>query len=97
ASYPFTLAALAISGFAGSSYGVLNQTLVFDATEPALFGRVMGIYMMSFSLFPVFSLPAGFAADRFGPALTAIGAGVVVIGFIMLVSLFNPSFRTLGE
>ncbi len=96
ASYPFVLLALAISGFAGSAYGVLNQTLVFDATEPALFGRIMGVYMMSFSLFPFVALPAGFAADHVGPALTAIGAGVIVAVFILVMALSNPSFRALG-
>ncbi|MSQ24596.1 MAG: MFS transporter [Chloroflexi bacterium] len=94
-SYPLTLVALAIAGFAGSAYGVLNQTLVFDATEPALFGRIMGIYMMSFSLFPVVSLPAGFVADRVGPAMAAVGAGGIVIAFVILMVLLNPSFGKL--
>ena len=95
ASYPFVLLALIISGFAGSAYGVLNQTLVFDATEPALFGRIMGVYMMSFSLFPLVSLPAGFAADHIGPALTAAVAGMIVVAFILGMGLFNPSLRSM--
>ncbi|MBI4213564.1 MAG: MFS transporter [Chloroflexi bacterium] len=94
-SFPFVLVALAVSGFAGSAFGVLNQTLVFDATDPALFGRIMGVYMMSFSLFPLVSLPAGFAADQIGAPLTAAGSGVIVVAFILAVALLNPSFRKL--
>ncbi len=94
-SFPLVLVALAVTGFAGSAYGVLNQTLVFAATDPSLFGRIMGVYMMTFSLFPLASLPAGFMADMIGAPLTAAGAGVVVAIFVLGVMLLNPTFRRL--
>lgn len=95
ASFPLVLVALAISGFAGSAFGVLNQTLVFASTDPALFGRIMGVYMMTFSLFPLASLPAGFVADMIGAPLTAAAAGIIVSVFIVAVAVLNPTFRKL--
>ena len=92
-SFPAELVLLGAMGLASSAYMVLNQGLLFSVMEPALFGRVMGVYMMAFSVFPLVGLPGGALADRIGGPLTALGVGVLLTVFMAAFLIFNSRFR----
>jgi len=79
-TYWISLALLAVVGATSQGYLTLNRMLVLLNTDRALYGRVMGIYMMTWSLMPVATLPMGALVDavgRFpGPGLGVSPAGV---------------------
>jgi MFS family permease len=77
-SYPLSLALLLLVGLAGNAYTALNSTLIMTATDRAYHGRVMSIYMMTWSLSPLASLPIGMLVDAFGAPATVAVFGVIV-------------------
>jgi MFS family permease len=91
--FPLSLLLVGLVGLAGNAYMSLNNTLVMMHTDQAYYGRVMSIYMMTFSLMPFSALPMGIVVDRWGaPAVVTIaGAGVLL--FIVAISLALPGVR----
>lgn len=85
-----SLALLVVVGFASQVYLTLNKTLVMLNTDRALYGRVMSVYMMGFSLMPVALLPMGAFVDSVGAPATIAAAGVLLVtitivgGFIQI-------------
>lgn len=94
-SYILGLAALLIVGAASAGYMSLNSTLVMDTAEPQYHGRVMSIYMLTFSLMPLSVLPVGALADAFGAPVTIGLGGVALVVVVMLYGLLHPSYRHL--
>lgn len=95
-SYYLALAALVVVGAASAGYMSLNSTLVMDTAEPQYHGRVMSIYMFTFSLMPLSVLPVGALADAFGAPITIGIGGVALAVVVMLFGLFHPSYRHLN-
>lgn len=89
------LFALLIVGGASAAYMSLNSTLVMDKAEPAYHGRVMSVYMLTFSLMPISVLPVGALADMFGAPLTIGLGGVALVAVVILYGVFHPSYRHL--
>ncbi|MBI2862111.1 MAG: MFS transporter [Chloroflexi bacterium] len=90
------LAFMLLVGMAGSGYMAINNTLILANTEPAMYGRVMSVYVMTFSLMPISALPMGALADAISVPLTlAIGGGVVAASTLAVAALY-PKYRTLG-
>src|SRR5262249_3905281 len=86
-SYPLGLAMLVLTGGAFSVYNAVNNALIHEATTDAFRGRVMSIYLMTWSLMPLGTLPAGALADHVGAPLTvALGGGLcaLVVGLVWL-------------
>lgn len=94
-SYILALGALLIVGAASAGYMSLNSTLVMDTAEPQYHGRVMSIYMLTFSLMPLSVLPVGALADAFGAPVTIGLGGVTLVIVVMLYGLLHPSYRHL--
>ena len=93
-SFGFTgaLGAIVVLGLAFTMYQTLNQTMVMAETKPEYYGRVMSIYMLTFSAMPLMAAPLGIVADRIGGAANVfMGQGVVIIAALVLVTLINPS------
>lgn len=90
--YSGALVALLGLGLCSMSYMTLNNTLIMTASEPAFYGRVMSVYMLTFSVFPLMSGPMGVAADRITAQTTfeMLGTGIVV--FMAIVIALNPRF-----
>ncbi len=95
-------------GFMSSFFQSLNATMVMTASDSRYYGRVMSVNMMTFSLMPLGTLPIGFIADAIGHVglgplslagiqATQMGAGLIVAAFILAVTVFNPSYRRLGQ
>jgi len=94
-SYPLGLAMLFLTGAAFSVYNAVNNTLIHEATTDAFRGRVMSVYLMTWSLMPLGTLPAGALADHVGAPLTvALGGGLCAL-VVGLVWLALPALRAL--
>jgi MFS family permease len=73
-------------GLCGNAYTALNNTLIMTTTDRAYHGRVMSIYMMTWSLSPLASLPVGALVDRFGAQAVVGVFGLIVAGVILVGS-----------
>lgn len=74
-------------GLCGNAYMSLNSTMIMSTTDRAYHGRVMSVYMMTWSLMPLSTLPIGTAVDTFGVQPTVAVAGVLVTLFIGVIGL----------
>jgi MFS family permease len=80
---------LAVVGAASAGYMSLNNALIMQVTPREFYGRVMSVYMMTFALMPLASLPAARLADLIGASTTVAGMGVLLVAAIALVTLWQ--------
>jgi MFS family permease len=80
-------------GFASASYTALNSTLIMANTEPRLYGRVMSVWLLTFGLVPLATLPTAWLADHVGAPATVAGAGALVALFVAGVAVLYPPYR----
>jgi MFS family permease len=85
--------ALVVVGFASAAYTALNSTLIMANTEPRLYGRVMSVWLLTFGLVPLATVPAAWLADHLGAPPTVAGAGVLVALFVGGVAVLYPPYR----
>lgn len=88
--YVLSLAMLVIVGFSSQGYLTINRILVMQNTERRLFGRVMSIYMMTWSLVPAAVLPIGVIVDRVGVSATVATAGILLVTVMLGAALTFP-------
>jgi MFS family permease len=86
-TYLVSIALLVVVGFFSTGYLTLNRVLVGLHTDRAVFGRVMAIYGMTWSLMPLALLPFGALVDVFGVQAVVAGGGVLVAAMIAAASL----------
>jgi MFS family permease len=95
-SHPFgvegALIALTLLGVGSTAYMTLNQTMLMTQSDKRYHGRVMSIFMQTFSAMPLMSLPLGFFADRVGAANLFVMQGVLVGVALIVLALAVPSF-----
>jgi MFS family permease len=84
----FPLAVLAVScvGFASASFVTANGVLVSTSTAAPFYGRVMSIYLLTFSVALLGTLPLAWMSEHIGPRLTVALAGALVVGLVWLLS-----------
>lgn len=87
---------LFVTGMCGDAYMALNSTLIMMNTDPGVYGRVMGVYMMAQSIRPVTVLPISAIADAIGTSVTLLGCGAVCAAFVFLVATLYPGYRQIG-
>ena len=92
-NFRLSLILLAVVGLMSQGYMTLNSVLIMELTDPAYYGRMMSIYMLTFSMAPLAMLPFGFLVDHFGVSRTEAAAGLI-LAIIMLVFLY---FRNMGR
>ncbi len=92
-TYWISLILLVIVGVMSQGYLTLNRMLILLNTDRELYGRVMGIYMMTWSLMPVATLPMGALVDAIGAPITVAGGGALLGVFIVILSLVCPGIR----
>ena len=95
-TYFVALPALSIVGFTFNSYMTLNNSLLFSQVEPGFYGRVMSVYMLSWSLMPLATLPMTALADTIGAPTTVAAAGLIITVFIGAVAVLYPGYRAIG-
>jgi len=76
--YAVSLVLLVLVGFASQGYMTLNSVLLMTATDREYYGRVMSIYMVTFSLMPISMLPMGILVDSVGVQAAVGGAGLLM-------------------
>jgi MFS family permease len=86
-SYALSIVLLLLVGFFSTGYLTLNRMLVGLQTERGLYGRVMAIYGMTWSVMPIALLPFGALVDVFGVSAAVATAGLLVMAFISGVAL----------
>ena len=87
------LAILAAVGLTANFFMSLNNTMLMSRTEPRYYGRVMSVYMLSWSMMPLASVPLGRAADVIGAPTTTSLAGAAIAFIILGVALLAPRYR----
>jgi hypothetical protein len=85
--YVLSLALLLLVGFFSTGYLSLNRMLVGLQTERGMFGRVMAIYGMTWSVMPIALLPYGALVDIFGVTPTVAGGGILLAVFVAAIAL----------
>ena len=90
--YGGAIAAVVILGLAFTAYQTLNNTLIIGATDVAYQGRVMSIYMLTFSMMPLMAAPLGVLADVVGATQLFVIQGAMIVVFMLLVTVTNPRF-----
>ncbi len=88
---------LVIVGFMTDGYFTINRILVMHETEKAFYGRVMSVYMMTWSLMPLALVPMGIMVDRVGAPLTVGVAGLMLAALITAITAFSPYVRRRDE
>jgi len=94
-SYPFALALLFMVGFIGTAYLALNNTLIQNNVPHEMLGRVMSVYVMTYALMPVGTLPLGKITDIVGAPLAIGGGGLVIVLFTLGAAVLLPRLRRL--
>ena len=89
------LVVLFVIGVATDFYSTINNTLILINTERPLYGRVMSMYMMTWSLAPLSAAPFGTAVDHIGGSLTMILIGGALTIFVVCMTRFHPGVRRL--
>ena len=79
-------------GLGDAGRRTLNQSLIMEMTEEAYRGRIMSVFMMHFGLMPLGLLPAGVAAEYFGPRVTI---GIMATLLLVISTLVLTTQRRL--
>ena len=90
--YTGAMVSISILGLFSNMYMTLNNTMIMTETRPEFYGRIMSIYMLTFSVFPFMSYPLGILADHITATTTFSILGLGIIAFIMITFLANPRF-----
>jgi hypothetical protein len=92
---PLTLVALVAISFAFLAMNTSMMTLLQTEADPAVRGRLLGIYAMLFAgLQPLGTFMYAGAQHLFGFGLfNAIGIGALVVGVVAITVAVSPGFR----
>jgi hypothetical protein len=71
--------------------------MVLGATDRAYYGRVMSLYILSWSIAPFAALPASVVADTFGVRQMEAAVGVLLIVLMVAIAVLLPGHRRLRE
>jgi len=88
---------LALLGLTSTSYMVINNTMVFACSEPRFHGRVMAVYMLTWSVMPVVAMPIAALADAVGVQRIVMGLGLVLLLALAAIRLFYRPYGRLDR
>jgi MFS family permease len=83
------LLAMVFVGAGVAAYQTLNNSIALRLTDPPYYGRVMGLMQVAWGLINLTSLPVGVLADAFGERAVLSGAGVLLAGALVLLTLWE--------
>jgi MFS family permease len=86
---------LVVIGAAGNACMVSTNCLLQTQAEERMRGRVMSVYMMTWGLMPLGTVPAGALADRTGVPLVITLQGALLTAVFVAVGAFWPRLRHL--
>lgn len=82
---------LVVVGLCSMAFFSFNTTAVLSNTRPAFHGRVMSIFMLTFSLLPIGVLPLSLLTDVYGARPTIGACGIVLGLFVLAMSRLSRS------
>jgi MFS family permease len=94
-SFSLGIIMLVIVGVVSSSYLALNATLIMDATDKRYHGRVMSVYMLTFSALPFGNMIMSVFADAYTAPLTVGLGGISLAIVVVMFGLLSPSYRSM--
>jgi MFS family permease len=94
-SYWLSVCILVVVGLGQAGRMSLSNVLVQSYVEEAYRGRVMGVYMMEFSLMSIGIFAMGLLANVIGPQLTFAGSAAALVVLTLGLLIFAPSYRRL--
>jgi len=92
-SFALSLVFLLLVGMTGNSYLALNNTMIMMETSREFHGRVMSVYMVTWSLMPLSTMPLSIMIDSIGPSPTIAMAGAAIALLVACIALLRPEFR----
>jgi MFS family permease len=93
--FRLSLLFLFLLGAAGSTCMALNNALIMTNVSQDVLGRVMSIYLITWGLMPLGTLPAGVLAQYWGAPLTVTMGGVIAAAATTGIYLFRPALGRL--
>lgn len=84
---------LTLVGAASTGFMAINNTVIQMNISNEVRGRVMSVYMMTFGLMPLGTLPTGAIAEAMGAPFAVTLGGCLLTGFILVITLLNPRLR----
>jgi MFS family permease len=91
--FSLSLVMMALVGICDTAYGTQANTIIHTNTDPAMRGRVMGVYFLSRGLVPLGALLAGGLADVLGAPLTVTCMGAACAALALAVFVAAPEVR----
>ena len=95
-NFVVSLGVLVIVGATSAAYQSLNNTLVMENTPREFHGRVMSVYMMTFSLMPLATVPIGWLVDQIGARLT-VGTSGALLAIVVAVIAFSSGLAAVRK
>lgn len=92
-NFVVSLILLPFVGGLANMYLSLNNTLIMMHTDRNFLGRVLSIYMLTWSLVPVTTLPISALVDIFGAPIIVAILGVLVAVLSLSVAYASPKYR----
>jgi MFS family permease len=92
-SFHLALPMLFLVGVASSSYLALNSTLIMGRSDQRYHGRVMSVYMLTFSAMPLGNMIMGLFTDAFGVQATVGVGGLLLALTVIAFGLSSRSYR----
>jgi hypothetical protein len=90
-----SIAIMVLIGVTQAIYLATNNTLIQLTVPDALLGRVMSVYMTTWGLMPLGSLPQGVLADWFGAPAVVASTGLLSSLIVLLMAVRSPKLRRL--
>ena len=81
-TFPTAMIAMVFLGMGIAAFQTLNNAVALKETEPAYYGRVMGLMQLAWGLINLMSLPVGILADVLGERVVLSGAGVSLVAVL---------------
>ena len=94
-SFALALVALVLAGVGANTFLAVNNTLLMTTSEPAMHGRVMSVFMVSFAMMTFTSLPISAAADAFGAQPVVAACGLALVAVVVGTRYLSPALRRL--
>lgn len=94
--YLLALGFLVLVGFMSQTFMTMNKTLIMLNTDKKLYGRVMSVYQMAFSMMPLALLPMGALVDAIGVSIIVGAAGLILVGISVAGGMFQLRRRDIA-
>jgi len=94
-NYHTALMVLFFLGLVSAAYLALNATLIMEKSDKRYHGRVMSIYMITFSSLPLGNMLISLFADAFGAQATIGVSGTLLAVIVFLFGSFSRDYRNM--